>query len=98
MILKKDVAPDKKSSITRDAMLTYIKTFGTDEDKAWFKELCKNNQVEKLNNLTKQKVMGFDIKEMRKAFINRFYPNAYKKDKKDTKSEAKSFLDEVNAL
>lgn len=96
-ILQKGIAPEKKTQITKQSMFTYIKTYGTDEDKAWFKETCLKYKVQKMNNLTRELCDALDIKEVRKAFIERFYPEAFKKPKKP-KKKIPTFFEELDKL
>lgn len=88
-------APTIKVKLTKDAMLKAIKEYGNQEDKAWFKELCNNNKIKKANNLKNgEMVETLDIKEVRNAWIARFYPDAFKKKAK----KKDSFFDELDKL
>lgn len=88
--------PKAIPSLTKDAMLHYIKTYGTKEDKIWYVELCKANTIEKKNNITKEMGEGLDISKIRKEFAKRFFPHLL--EEKKAKSKAKSYMDLVNAL
>ena len=72
---KKDLRlnpPTKKSELTKDNMLFFVKTYGTADEKKWFYELLKNNRLKKKNNLTGEITEGYDIQAIRKAFIAKF--------------------------
>lgn len=87
--------PATKVKLTKDAMLKSIKEYGSQEDKAWFKELCNSSKIEKSNNLKGgEMVETIDIKEVRKAWIARFYPDAFKKKTK----KKDNFFDELDKL
>lgn len=82
--------PTKKTELTKDFMLTYIKVKGTEEDKKWFKEEVKKYTVEKYINLKEgKKVKGLDLKPLRNEFADRFFPNLNK---------TKDFFAEVDEL
>lgn len=87
--------PKNLASLTKDAMLAYIKTCPK-EDKKWYKALCNANLVEKTNNLTKEKYITPDISVVRKEFAKRFFPSLLQEKK--TKTKTQSYMDEVNAL
>lgn len=83
--------PTKKTQLTKDFMLAYIKAKGTEKDKHWFKELVKECTIEKENKLKgKNIVKGLDMKTMRNEFAERFFPNLLIK--------TSSFFDEVEKL
>jgi len=87
--------PTKKSEITKTFMLAYIKENGTAKDKEWFKKIITENIVEKENHLKKnEKMKGLELKKIRAAFIDRFFP-ALNENAPKTIAE---YLDEVNAL
>lgn len=67
----KDKAPDRKCNITPIYMAQYINDYYPD-DRAWFKQLCEGN--EKADN-----PYGFDVKTVREAFIEKYFPENYKK-------------------
>lgn len=82
--------PTKKTELTKDFMLTYIKVKGNEEDKQWFKEKVKEYTIEKENKLKgKELIKGLDITSLRNEFANRFFPNLNK---------AKDFFAEVDEL
>lgn len=71
--------PKKKTELTKDFMLAYIKTKGNEEDKQWFKQKVKEYTIEKDNKLKgKAKVKGLNIMPLRNEFANRFFPNLNK--------------------
>ena len=74
-------------------MLAYVRAKGTEEDKAWFKELVHNCTIEKVNKLNDKNGQGFDIKKMRDEFVLRFFPNL-----SVTSSTVDAFLSEVDSL
>jgi len=88
--------PTNLTSLTKDAMLDYIISYGTKEDKKWYVELCNANLVEKENNLTKKKSVSPNLTEIRKEFAKRFFPSLL--EEKKPKSKAQSYMDKVNAL
>lgn len=85
--------PTTLSKVTQEYMLQYIKSYGTDDDIKWFKDLCNNNIETKTNNLDGKEVKGINLKTVRKEFAKRFHPELLEKKKK-----TKSFLDLVNEL
>lgn len=72
--------PENKSDLTKTYMLGYIKAHGTDEDKAWFKELVRNNKVMKKSALDGKEYPQLDLAPTRQAFCERFFENILKKD------------------
>lgn len=85
--------PKNLTGITKDFMVEFIKTKDR-EDIEWFKKTCNDLVEEQTNNLTKEKVMGVNIKKLRKAFAERYFPELTKTKKK----KGQTFLDIVNAL
>lgn len=90
--------PENLTQVTKSFMLLYIKEKGKPADKKWFKELCGNPEYQKpfKSNLTGQEKIDIDIKKVREAFCERFFPNLLEAKKK--KANNKSFLDLVNDL
>lgn len=85
--------PTTKTQITKGFMLDYVKINGSEEDKAWFKALVNENKVEKDSKLPNGKAYEtIDIKAVRNAFCDRFFPQLNQKKK------ANSFFDDVNSL
>lgn len=72
--------PKQKSDLTKTYMLGYIKEHGTDEDKAWFKELVRNNKVMKKSALDGKEYPQLDLAPTRQAYCERFFPNLLKTD------------------
>lgn len=71
--------PRRKTELTKDFMLAYIKAKGTEEDKIWFKEKVKQYTVEKDNKLRgEKKIKGLEITALRDEFAERFFPNLIK--------------------
>lgn len=73
-----DKAPERKCSITPIYMAKYISKFCSDEDKAWFKKLCADKA--KADN-----PYGFDVKEVRDKFIEKYFPNAYREKERSSR-------------
>ena len=88
--------PKSIPNLTKDAMLHYVKTYGTMEDKKWYVELCQNNMVEKFNQLTKKTITTPDISILRQEFAKRFFPSLLAE--KETKSKTQSYMEKVLAL
>lgn len=85
--------PTNKTQITKPFMLAFMKSEkATLEDRKWFVELCKKFPQEKTNALNGENYIDINIPEVRKEFVNRFYPQL------NTKKKSKSFLDEVMDL
>jgi hypothetical protein len=92
----KETPPKAIPSLTKDAMLYYIKKYGTKEDKVWYVELCKSNTIKKTNNITKEVAEGLDISKIRKAFAQKFF--SYLLEEKKAKSKTKSYMDLLEEL
>lgn len=88
--------PKSIPNLTKDAMLHYIKNYGTKEDKVWYVNLCKSNIVEKKNNLTNEMSEGFNISAIRKEFAQKFFPHLL--EEKKTKTKTQSYTDMLDAL
>ena len=97
--LKKNT-PTKKTELTKDNMLKFIKTYGSPEEKQWFVDLMKGNTITKTNNLTGKDVTGYDLPKIREAFAQKFFPEISAKNKSASKKSSKklSFEDELAAL
>ena len=84
--------PTNKTQITKPFMLAYMKSEkATAEDRAWFKKIVSDpaNQKEQINQLTSEPYIDIDIPVVRKAFVDRFYPNL------NAKKSKKSFIDDI---
>lgn len=92
----KQTPPTAIPNLTKDAMLYYIKKYGTKEDKVWYVELCKSSTNKKTNNITKEVVEGLDISTIRKAFAKKFFPHLL--EEKKAKSKTKSYMDLLEEL
>lgn len=88
--------PKAIPNLTKDAMLHYIKNYGTKEDKVWYVNLCKSNIIEKKNNLTNEMSEGFNISAIRKEFAKKFFPNLL--EEKKTKTKTQSYAAMLDAL
>lgn len=78
--------PASARDLTKDYIMGYIKAHGSAEDKAWYLALVKNTpKVKKTNNLTKQEYETDDMKTIRKAVMERFFPHLIKKTKEENK-------------
>jgi len=84
--------PKTKRDITKSFMLSYIKGKKiSDEDRKWFASICLENEVEKTNNLTKEKYNDIDIPKVRDEFIKKFFPEMLNQKKI-------SFIDEMKKI
>lgn len=92
--------PTKKTELTKDNMLKFIKENGSPEDKKWFVDLMKSNVQKKKNNLTGEVVDGYDLPKIREAFAQKFFPTISAKAKSASKksSKKKSFEEELAEL
>lgn len=84
--------PESKKEITKDFMKAFIKTKSQDEIK-WYIDLCKSNTVIRTCGLDDKEYNQPDFKKIRKAFVNRYFPELNKK-----KSAYVSYLDELESL
>ena len=82
--------PSSKTQITKQFMLGYIKEKGTEADKAWFKKIANDYKIERTSKLDGKTYQDIDIKPVRQAFCDRFFPQLNK--------SSNSFFDEVNNL
>lgn len=96
--------PSDKRALTKENMLSYVKTYGTDEEKRWFKKLMKDNAVKKKNNLTGDVSDTYNFVIVREEFAKKFFPDISKKGKKEAKkkegkgSKKPSFAEELENL
>lgn len=91
--------PTKKSDLTKENMLAFIKT-KSQEERAWFKELMGKHKVKKINNLTKEEYEGYDLPKIREEFAIKYFPEISSKAKKESKQnkKTKSFEEELAEL
>ena len=84
--------PSNKVEVTKPFMLAYMRQVANEEDKAWFKKIVSNpdNQKEYTNQLNGAPYMDIDIPKVRKAFIDRFFPQLNAK-----KDKNKTFIDSI---
>lgn len=87
------VAPLNKSELNKESMLEYCRTKG-DKELLWFVDLCKSNRKYKTNNLTGEKIEGYDDTVIKNKFAERYFPNIL--DKKSKRKKALSFTDMLN--
>ena len=92
----KETPPKAIPSLTKDAMLYFVKKYGTKEDKIWYVNLCKSNIIKKTNNITKEVAEGLDISKIRKAFAQKFFPHLL--EEKKTKTKTKTYMDLLEEL
>lgn len=88
--------PTSKTQITKPFMLAYMKSEkATPEDRAWFKAIVADPDYrrEQINQLTGKPYIDIDIPKVRKAFVERFYPNLAVK-----KKGKKTFIEEIENL
>lgn len=92
--------PTKKTELTKDNMLKFIKEYGSEDDKKWFVDLMKSNKQRKVNNLTKEVVEGYDLPNIREAFAQKFFPTISKKAKISSKKKSNkpTFEEELDKL
>lgn len=84
--------PTNKVEVTKPFMLAYMRQVASEQDKVWFKEIVSNpeNQKEYTNQLNGTPYMDIDIPKVRKAFIDRFFPQLNAK-----KDKNKTFIDSI---
>lgn len=84
--------PTNKVDVTKPFMLAYMKQVAKPEDKEWFKEIVSNpdNQKDYKNQLNGSTYTDIDIPKVRKAFIDKFFPNLNAKKEKN-----KTFIDSI---
>lgn len=91
--------PKKKSDLTKENMLAFVKT-KSQEERTWFKTLMGKHKVRKINNLTKEEYDGYEIPKIREAFAIKYFPEISSKAKKESKQnkKTKSFEEELAEL
>ena len=84
--------PSNKVEVTKPFMLAYMRQVANEDDKTWFKKIVSNpdNQKEYTNQLNGTPYMDIDIPKVRKAFIDRFFPQLNAK-----KDKNKTFIDSI---
>ncbi len=87
--------PSNKVEVTKPFMLAYMRQVANEEDKAWFKKIVSNpdNQKEYTNQLNGTPYMDIDIPKVRKAFVERFFPQLNAR-----KDKNKTFIDSILEL
>lgn len=72
--------PTSLADLTKDFMLNYVKTKGTEKDKEWFKKTANKYKTEKENRVGNGgKCFGIsDIKALRQEYAERFFPQLLK--------------------
>lgn len=84
--------PEKKGDIDKFYIVEYTKLFGTKEQKATIKKIINENTVERTSQLTKEVYKDINLKTVRDAFCDMFFPEL------NTKKGKKDFFDLVNEL
>lgn len=75
--------PQTRTDLTKDYIKGYIKAHGTEEEKQWYIALVRETpKVERTNQLTKKKYYTDDMKKIRVAVIDKFFPQLKPKPKK----------------
>lgn len=88
---KRGDKPDKIVRITKDYMRDYILyQANTDENKAFYLQLCKKYTVSKMKDEKEYK--DIDVSKVRKEFVKKFFPELL-----DTKTE-KTYLEELEEM
>ena len=87
--------PSNKVEVTKPFMLADMRQVANEEDKAWFKKIVSNpdNQKEYTNQLNGTPYMDIDIPKVRKAFVERFFPQLNAR-----KDKNKTFIDSILEL
>ena len=75
--------PETKKDLTQDFMMNYVIEKGI-ADLDWFIDLMQKNAIEKISNLTQEKIQGYNNKVVREDFCKRYFPDLIKKTKKKT--------------
>lgn len=84
--------PTSLTQLTKNFMLQYIKAKGTDEEKAWFKELCNAHAVQRTNNLNGKTTKALSLQPVHRAFAEKYFPQLLRK------KQGKTFFDELDEL
>lgn len=75
--------PETKKDLTQEFMMNYVIEKGI-ADLDWFIDLMQKNAIEKISNLTQEKIKGYNNKVVREEFCKRYFPELIKKTKKKT--------------
>lgn len=84
--------PASLTQLTEHFMLQYIRAKGSDEEKAWFKELCHANAVQRTNNLNGKTTKALSLPPVRRAFAEKYFPQLLRK------KQGKNFFEELDDL
>lgn len=92
------IKPTKKSELTIDNMVDYVKTKGKEDVKEFLKVL-ETNKIKKKNNLNGKEYEGHDVVKIREAFAEKYFPDLLKpKEPKNPplspEDKLKKFLEE----
>jgi hypothetical protein len=88
-------APTSARDLTKPFLAEWFKAHGTEEDKIWYVSLVANTpKVKKTNNLTKEEYETDDMKTIRKAVIDKYFPHL-KKEKKKANEPKKTYEEEL---
>ena len=88
-------APTSARDLTKPFLAEWFKAHGTEEDKIWYVSLVANTpKVKKTNNLTKEEYETDDMKTLRKAVIDKYFPHL-KKEKKKANEPKKTYEEEL---
>ena len=88
-------APTSARDLTKPFLAEWFKAHGTEEDKIWYVSLVANTpKVKKTNNLTKEEYETDDMKTIRKAVIDKYFPHL-KKEKKKANEPKKTCEEEL---
>lgn len=87
--------PKKKSDLTKESMLAFMKDKSKEERK-WFVDLMNANKIKKIDRLHGNKeIDGYDMAPIRSAFGRKYFPYLYETKEKAQKP---SFEDELDDL
>lgn len=104
---KKDLRlnpPTTKTDLTKDNMLSFVKKYGTKEEKKWFYDVLKNpdNRIIKQIHFSGEgkTVNGYDISKIRKLFIAKFeeFNHLDNRTTRRRETQATTFEQEVEGL